>query len=622
MSGPSSNKRGSKRDILRNHHEIEGGRATRNGVSANHLLNFSLPERTKPGFTKKKTKAAPMRTQNEYLLANFRFVISPVPNDVYLSCWDMEALTDWRYVEQLLLWCDKEMDNMQCPICLDELRAPKVTRCGHIFWYAAVDNGTALWPCILRYLSLADNYWRRCPMCFESVQKSHLRSVKLQYVQLPPRVNSETELKCLQRSKSSLFPHVRMTPLEQAAAANANSNIRKLTHLPSVYDANALFARILEATPEYILHLVREEMVDMERLDAELRSSGEVETIPFVEEALRHASGRLENPTVREEAEPAVGFQRRARDEEDTSDCYTFYQIENGSYVMLHPLNMRCLMKEFAENHHTQEETADTSLQQLWTQTPEDQAHLPPTSAAPQTHLLPLSLRAKVLDVEHMVMDDETQKRFRFLSHLPRFCDFYLCELDLSELLSRETLDAFKPELKKREKQRKAKQEAARKKTNAVRSPAFKGHVAPSFTLEEEGTFWPAPGEAVAELSNSFHDALLLSTTIDPNELSPSLRAAMMSPPLTAASPPSYTFMSETDGSFATITRKSGYFPRLGGDEDTSATTVSSPPTWGAPSAWAAPPAPVSEGSKKGKKKGPMKKGTSLFSTTQQRSYR
>lgn len=47
-------------------HEI---RSTRNGVSANHLLNFSLPEREKQQAFAKKKKSGPTRTQNEFLHA-------------------------------------------------------------------------------------------------------------------------------------------------------------------------------------------------------------------------------------------------------------------------------------------------------------------------------------------------------------------------------------------------------------------------------------------------------------------------------------------------------------------------------------------------------------------------
>ena len=49
-------------------------RITRNGVSANHLLNFSMPEREKTAhsqYRKKKKKSSVPRTQMEYLHAKY-----------------------------------------------------------------------------------------------------------------------------------------------------------------------------------------------------------------------------------------------------------------------------------------------------------------------------------------------------------------------------------------------------------------------------------------------------------------------------------------------------------------------------------------------------------------------
>lgn len=49
--------------------DYDGHRVKRNGVSANHLLNFSLPEREKPPAHAKKKKNGHTRTQMEYLHA-------------------------------------------------------------------------------------------------------------------------------------------------------------------------------------------------------------------------------------------------------------------------------------------------------------------------------------------------------------------------------------------------------------------------------------------------------------------------------------------------------------------------------------------------------------------------
>ncbi|KAE9277072.1 hypothetical protein PR003_g28885 [Phytophthora rubi] len=86
----------------------------------------------------------------------------------------------------------------------------------------------------------------------------------------------------------------------------------------------------------------------------------------------------------------------------------------------------------------------------------------------------------------------------------------------------------------------------------------------------------------------------------------------------------------DVERSFARVTENSGYFPVLGsgvqaGPSEARANTTD-PNAFGSPSAWGnpstSPPAVAWSSGKGGKKKGAGKKGVSLFSTTQRRSYR
>lgn len=132
-SNGGSSRRGPRREQKKNM-DYEA-RVTRNGVSANHLLNFSMPERERQvHHHQKKTKSSTPRTQSEYLHANYRFVIAPLDRDTIVPTWDLEALTEWSSVEQVLLWYDVGSPQT-CPICMDTFRAPKITKCGHVFWY-------------------------------------------------------------------------------------------------------------------------------------------------------------------------------------------------------------------------------------------------------------------------------------------------------------------------------------------------------------------------------------------------------------------------------------------------------------------------------------------------------
>lgn len=597
-------------------------RATRNGVSANHLLNFTLPERERQVYhhQKKKKSSAP-RTQSEYLHANYRFVISPLEPDAVVPTWDLEALTEWTSVEQVLLWYDDESPQT-CPICMDNFRAPKITKCGHIF----------CWPCILRYLSMTDKYWRRCPMCFESVQKGHLRSVQLQQLQLPPHVDSFVTFQFLERPKSSMFPQLRVLPSveskEDGADATPSSSHsspeaiafaeRKRTRkLPSVNDVDATYSRILESTPEYLKELLYSEMRDLESMDAEFRSSGDVDNLPFVEEAMRNTSGRLaksgdfahgthgggHHPTSAESAK------QKPRDGK-SGEMYSFYQIANGTYVILHPLNLKCLLKEYSTEHQQEQERADGAdahqkeLEDAWTQ--DASSALSEPVHPDRYHLLPEQIHGRVVDVEHAVMDEEAQKRYRFLSHLPHFCDFYICELDLTSQLSQSTLDSFRSDLKKRAKQRK--QKLKMQNAASPSSPIFSR--APDFSLEEEGASWPALEQALAESLNDVNLAEVERVELDDDHH--------------AAFTPASPYSADEERSFARVTENSGYFPALGAGTSESHVAAHEITGFGSPSAWgSANPStspPAWDLKKGGKKKG--KKGVSVFSTSQRRSYR
>ncbi|KAL3667123.1 hypothetical protein V7S43_008063 [Phytophthora oleae] len=598
-------------------------RVTRNGVSANHLLNFSMPEREKTVYhhQKKKKSSAP-RTQTEYLHANYRFVIAPLDPDSVVPTWDLEALTEWSSVEQVLLWYDVESPQT-CPICMDTFRAPKITKCGHVF----------CWPCILRYLSMTDKYWRRCPMCFESVQKGHLRSVQLHQLQIPPHVGSDVIFQFLERPKSSMFPQLRVLPpaeikgKDSATEASSHSTqsspeaiafaARKRSRkLPNVTDADATYSRILEATPEYLQELLYSEMRDLQSMDAEFRSSGDVDNLPFVEEAMRNTSGRLAksddfshgtygaNPNNAVNA--AAGKKGKPQDD-GSGDLYSFYQIVDGTYVVLHPLNMKCLLKEFSDEHQheqegeSQENAHQKELEAAWAQEGSSSASSEPLPAD-RYHLLPEQIHGRVLDIEHVVLDDEAQKRYRFLSHLPRFCDFYVCELDLTSQLSHSTLNAFRIDLKKRTKQRNLK--LKHHSTPTPSSPIFKRN-AEAFSLEEEGMMWPSPYEqALAESLEEFHLSNSSSIEFEAEHHATSSSA-------------------DEERSFARVTENSGYFPALGNtgpSESRDAIAFGSPSAWGNPST--SPPVAAWNFGKGGKKKGAGKKGVSVFSTTQRRSYR
>lgn len=107
---------------------------------------------------------------------------------------------EWELIEQVLLWsaepynctliCDAleltpcRPDLFRCPgswprtyfprsiVHVHDRSCAQMTKCGHIYCAS----------CILRYLGEGASEWRRCPMCFESVSRSHLKAVAIQSV--------------------------------------------------------------------------------------------------------------------------------------------------------------------------------------------------------------------------------------------------------------------------------------------------------------------------------------------------------------------------------------------------------------------------------------------------------
>ncbi|XP_076435269.1 E3 ubiquitin-protein ligase RNF10-like [Babylonia areolata] len=143
---------------------FQQGRPRKGDVS--HLLNFTFAGREnvsnrpyRPKYWKKNF------SKEQYLQANCQFVVKDCGDYSVQAC-DPDALVNWDLVEQVRTF---SFGQTTCPICLQPPFAGKITKCGHVY----------CWACILHYLSLDDKNSRRCPICFDDVSKSDLRSVKV-----------------------------------------------------------------------------------------------------------------------------------------------------------------------------------------------------------------------------------------------------------------------------------------------------------------------------------------------------------------------------------------------------------------------------------------------------------
>ncbi|VVB04168.1 unnamed protein product [Arabis nemorensis] len=107
------------------------------------------------------------------------------------------------------------------------------------------------------------------------------------------------------------------------------------------------------------------------------------------------------------------------------NDAYNFYQSVDGQHIILHTLNVKCLLHHYGSYD-----------------------------------LLPPRVSGKILEMETVTQSEAIRRRYRFLSHFSLTTTFQICEIDMRESLPPVAFTPFMDEIKKREKQRK---ERARK---------------------------------------------------------------------------------------------------------------------------------------------------------------
>lgn len=134
-----------------------------------------------------------------------------------------------------------------------------------------------------------------------------------------------------------------------------------------------------------------------------------------------------------------------------------FYQASDGQHFYLHPINVKCLSKEYGGLEHCPDEVT-----------------------------------AVVVEVEQLTMSEEVRGRYKSLSHLPLTCEVVLCELELKPpVLSQATLEYYSTEICRRKQKRvkKKKDERRREKRaeakNSMSEPAFQVPSAMELTPEK-----------------------------------------------------------------------------------------------------------------------------------------
>jgi len=132
---------------------------------------------------------------------------------------------------------------------------------------------------------------------------------------------------------------------------------------------------------------------------------------------------------------PATGTQSSQRGNKRT-EVYYFYQSADGQHVYLNSINTRMLAAEYG------------SLE-----------------------MAPHTLTATILECEENSMTQDVRKRLKYLSHLPLYCPYTVCEVSLRPpVVSSATLTHFREEIDKRKRMRSRRQRAEAKQCSRAQA--------------------------------------------------------------------------------------------------------------------------------------------------------
>ncbi|XP_030632810.1 E3 ubiquitin-protein ligase RNF10 [Chanos chanos] len=424
-----------------------------------------------------------------FLQANCQFVVMD-DQDYKAHFTDPDTLVNWDYVQQVRIYSHEVPS---CPICLYPPVAAHITRCGHIFcwpcmlhylslseksWskcpicYEAVHSadlksvvamathqyvaGDLITMRLMRrekgvLVPLPSPQWGKVeePVRFGDVclsaysklllasqeqvlgllaeERATLQAQLLQEKDDPQACFIQSALLQLQEQEDSL--------LKRGAKSSCTVDkldVRKLSLTeppsPEVATVTAVTA-VTSAKPvlQYSSAFDDEVAEDAAEVGEEVLEQDVPEEVP---EGVREVSPE---PEVAAENSPPT--QRRWKGPHrayEKGPYYYFYQAEDGQQMFLHPVNVRCLLKEYGS-----------------------------LDASPQ------SITATVVEVDGHTVSEEVRRRHRYLSHLPLTCEFSICELNLQPpVISKETLDTFAEDFEKRKRlrQKKAREEKRRER--------------------------------------------------------------------------------------------------------------------------------------------------------------
>ncbi|VVT46720.1 uncharacterized protein SAPINGB_P001353 [Magnusiomyces paraingens] len=403
----------------------------RGQVSISHLLNFSLPERPQ----ELQRQFQHQRNSNKNNNNKAKYNIPPPDNTAHINT-SCRFILDPEYeyneilhnpdtiisLDQVLrVFCRKST----CPICLDEAKAPRMLRCGHIMCY----------PCFLRFLDsdpkignnpLSESHKKReCPFCFESIESSKITPATfLEFDENfdTPRPNNETVLRLMFR------PHVNENGEEQQCMNAFPISLSEISSetlftIPTVLETSYIYPRFMMPTREFLLGQFKKEIKDLEAQRNEeyllypedkdyvgLYFNLAIKKIQVLMAEVQVGFKYDSDEIKKKQAFYLHGFSSKKPTDElektseefisqfDDNSAYFFYQtaFQSETRYVLSTLDTRILKHEF-QNYHS----------------------------------MPSSIVVKVENVIYgNIMSPDMRKKFKYLSHFPFYTDIAFIECD------------------------------------------------------------------------------------------------------------------------------------------------------------------------------------------------
>eukprot|EP01100_Stratorugosa_tubuloviscum_P001366 TRINITY_DN1308_c0_g2_i1.p1 TRINITY_DN1308_c0_g2~~TRINITY_DN1308_c0_g2_i1.p1 ORF type:complete len:734 (-),score=272.40 TRINITY_DN1308_c0_g2_i1:78-2279(-) len=432
-----------------NHHTHHSNNHHSNNNYPNNYTNYSYSS------SSSYQKNSSLKTNNfkfnnffskeKFVRSNFRFGLKPNSPCKFDAIYDPDAELIWDDIAQVYVTSPSELN---CPICLEIPKAAKIAKCGHIF----------CWGCFLQYLSFTQNSFRRCPICFESIYKHHLKSVEIK-LKSNLTEGDFISFSLMKRKKSSLFPSMH------------NQNLPNLKEqiFPTEQNPYAMFARIL-FIEDLLLILNREmkeikeqvaisefetidtlafwqeaqtelqkQMSDYNRLKSKLKSkNNNQESLIFFQndvdsnniqenefefnEYLNNSNtNQNENINVNSECKENLFIypNKQSEDINRFADYYFFFQENSGLLIYLHSVSIKCLVQEYGA-----------------------------------LEFCPQIIQGKILEIKEHILTEDYRNKCKFLSHLPIGSQISFCEIDTSPYVSDQSIAIYELEIKMRAEQR------------------------------------------------------------------------------------------------------------------------------------------------------------------------